>query len=80
MIEGLCKEVEKRMSNVGVRGMKVTLKVKQRKSGAPPPPKYLGHGSCHNLSKSVDVRTKEATRNWEILFRCRNGLVPRAES
>lgn len=48
--------------------MKVTLKVKQRKSGAPPPPKYLGHGSCHNLSKSVDVRTKEATRNWKSFF------------
>ena len=68
MMEGLCKEVEKRMTNVGVKGMKVTLKVKQRKDGAPPPPKYLGHGSCHNLSKSVEVRSKEVTRNWKAFF------------
>ena len=69
MMEGLCKEVEKRMENVGVKGFKVTLKLKQRKSGAPPPPKYLGHGSCHNLSKRVEVRTKEATRNWKYFFK-----------
>lgn len=67
-MEGLCKEVEKRMTGIGVRGLKVTLKVKQRKTGAPPPPKYLGHGSCHNLSKSAEVRTREATRNWKAFY------------
>ena len=55
MIEGLCKEVQKRMENEGVKGTKVTLKVKQRKEGAKPPPKFLGHGSCHNVSKSLDA-------------------------
>lgn len=55
MIDGLAREVEKRMLQVGVKGVKVTLKVKQRKEGAPPPPKFLGHGSCHNLSKSSDT-------------------------
>jgi impB/mucB/samB family C-terminal domain len=64
MIIGLCKEVEKRMTHVGARGAKVTLKVKQRKQGAPPPPKFLGHGSCHHLSKSRDTRNSEATRDW----------------
>jgi impB/mucB/samB family C-terminal domain len=64
MIEGLCKEVEKRMTHVGVTGSKVTLKVKQRKAGAPPPPKFLGHGKCHNLSKSTDTKTGEITRDW----------------
>jgi impB/mucB/samB family C-terminal domain len=68
MIEGLCKEVEGRMTNVGVKGVKVTLKVKQRKSNAPPPPKYLGHGSCHNLSKSVEVRHGKATRDWKRFY------------
>lgn len=63
MITGLCREVEKRMINVGVRGSKVTLKVKQRKQGARPPPKFLGHGSCHNLSKSRDVTGGRATRD-----------------
>jgi DNA repair protein REV1 len=55
MMQGLAKEVEKRMVTVGVCGSKVTLKVKQRKADAPPPPKFLGHGSCHNLSKSLDL-------------------------
>jgi impB/mucB/samB family C-terminal domain len=66
MIIGLCKEVEKRMTHVGARGSKVTLKVKQRKQGAPPPPKFLGHGSCHHLSKSRDTKN-EATRDWARL-------------
>jgi impB/mucB/samB family C-terminal domain len=68
MIEGLCKEVEKRMTNVAVKGIKVTLKVKQRKAGAPPPPKYLGHGSCHNLSKSNEVKSGVATRDWNCFY------------
>lgn len=68
MIEGLCKEVEKRMVNVGVKGVKVTLKVKQRKEGAPPPPKFLGHGSCYNLSKSLDTRNGKETRDWERFY------------
>lgn len=56
------------MGNVGVTGVKVTLKVKQRKEGAPPPSKFIGHGSCHNLSKSRDVGTGGATRDWKIFF------------
>ena len=43
------------MKGVGVKGLKVTLKVKKRKPNAPPPPKFLGHGSCFNLSKSLDA-------------------------
>jgi impB/mucB/samB family C-terminal domain len=65
MIEGLAREVEKRMGHVAVRGSKVTLKIKQRKKGAPPPPKFLGHGSCHNLSKSLDA--SKPTREWSDL-------------
>jgi hypothetical protein len=68
MVEGLCKEVERRMFNIGLKGAKVTLKVKQRKEGAPPPPKFLGHGSCHNLSKSHDTRNGTATRDWKLLY------------
>ena len=55
MIKGLAREVETRMEDVGVKGSKVTLKVKQRKPNARPPPKFLGHGSCFNLSKSIDA-------------------------
>jgi len=57
MIVGLAKEVEKRMNAVGVKGAKVTLKLKQRKPNAPPPPKFLGHGSCFNISKSMDINS-----------------------
>ena len=56
MIQGLAKEVEKRMDAAGVKGTKVTLKVKQRKPDAPPPPNYLGSGSCFNVSRSQDTR------------------------
>ena len=66
MVEGLCREVEHRMSNVAVKGSKITLKVKQRKENAPPPPKFLGHGSCHNLSKSQDIGNGP-TREWKYL-------------
>ena len=66
MIEGLAKEIEKRMEGVGVRGSRVTLKLKQRKANAKAPPKFLGHGSCHNLSKSLDV-SAGPTRDWKVI-------------
>ena len=55
MIRGLAEEVERRMESAGILGKTVTIRVKQRKEGAPPPPKFLGHGSCHNLSKSITI-------------------------
>ena len=55
MIEGLAKEVERRMDLVGVKGTAVTLKVKQRLENAPAPHKFLGHGICRNLSKSRNL-------------------------
>ena len=70
MMKGLAKEVEKRMSNVGVKGSKITLKLKQRKEGAPPPPKFLGHGSCHNLSRCCEIPSGTATRESGILYSC----------
>jgi len=69
MLEGLAQEVARRMESVAVRGTKVTLKVKQRKSGAPPPPKFLGHGSCYNLSRSLDTPDGSATRDWKVMYR-----------
>ena len=55
MIQGLAREVSRRMELVGVLGTKLTLKVKQRQQNAPPPPKFLGHGKCNNLSKGADL-------------------------
>jgi len=67
MVAGLCKEVENRMGHVGVKGLRITLQVKQRKPRAGPPPKLLGHGLCHNLSKSADLTNSQPTRNWEMM-------------
>jgi hypothetical protein len=58
------------MVHVGVTGSKVTLKLKQRKAGAPPPPKFLGHGSCHNLSKSCDTPNCTATSDHAVISKC----------
>jgi hypothetical protein len=67
MIEGLAKEIQKRMESVGVKGSHVTLKVKQRKQGAKPPPKFLGHGSCHNLSKGADTAGCTPIQDWNTI-------------
>ena len=68
-MEGLAKEVEKRMEGISMKGKKLTLKIKQRKKGARNPPKFLGHGSCHNLSKSISIPGNVATRDAKIFKR-----------
>jgi hypothetical protein len=55
------------MEGVGVTSRHVTLKLKRRKNGAKPPPKFLGHGSCHNLSKGMGVPGSIATRDTNII-------------
>jgi impB/mucB/samB family C-terminal domain len=67
MIAGLAKEVEKRMTNVGVKGSQITLKIKQRKPDAGPPPKFLGHGKCFNLSRSQTTPGSISTREGKII-------------
>jgi hypothetical protein len=39
----------------GLRGRCITLKVKRRQEGAPEPAKFLGHGWCDNLSRSITL-------------------------
>lgn len=41
------------MKDAHVRGKAITLKIKRRKQGAPNAAKFLGHGPCDNLSRSV---------------------------
>ena len=67
MLEGLARELERRMEHVGVKGSKVTLKTKQKKKGAGPAHKFLGHGSCHNLSRSTDTPDVTLTRDSKII-------------
>ena len=69
MIQGLAKEIQKRMEAVSVRGSRVTLKLKQRKANAGAPPKFLGHGSCHSLSRSMDTPGGTPNNDWQEIFR-----------
>ena len=39
----------------GVRGRSISLKLKRRKTNAPDPPKFMGHGDCDNMSRSVTL-------------------------
>mmetsp|Transcript_10273 Transcript_10273/g.25802 ORF Transcript_10273/g.25802 Transcript_10273/m.25802 type:complete len:614 (-) Transcript_10273:73-1914(-) len=65
-MEGLAKEVQKRMEGISMKGKKLTLKIKQRKENASNRHKWLGHGSCHNLSKSIAIPGNSATRDSKI--------------
>ena len=64
MMDGLAKEVEKRMAAAEIRGSKITLKIMKSKDATKVPGKFLGHGSCHSLSKCSDI---ELTRDKIIL-------------
>lgn len=55
-IEQLSEEVEKRLHEAGVQGRAVTLKLKVRQKDAPlNPAKFMGHGMCDNVTKSVQL-------------------------
>ena len=54
----LSKELEKRMGRENVTGSLVTIKLKQRSEDASlEPVKYMGHGICDNISKSLNIAT-----------------------
>ncbi|GFH46551.1 hypothetical protein CTEN210_03025 [Chaetoceros tenuissimus] len=67
MIQGLAKEVEKRMTNTGYLGTHLVLKVKLRKEGAGRPGKHLGHGKCNDHSKSCYLPGRYPTRDAGII-------------
>lgn len=55
MLNGLSKELEKRMTSIAVRGSKLILKLMKSKEPKKMPGKFLGHGLCEHLSKSMDI-------------------------
>ena len=69
MIRGLASEVERRMEEAAVKGKHITLKIKKRKEGEGEAFKFLGHGRCHNLSKSCDINGAVAIRDCETITR-----------
>ncbi|KAK9867787.1 hypothetical protein WJX84_002274 [Apatococcus fuscideae] len=54
-LTGLAGELCTRLTSAGVQGRTITLKLKRRKENAPEPPKFMGHGICDNMSRSVTV-------------------------
>ncbi|KLU87639.1 DNA polymerase IV [Magnaporthiopsis poae ATCC 64411] len=53
-VMNLCKELERRLINEGVKGKSFTMKIMRRTADAPlDPPKHLGHGKCDTFNKSV---------------------------
>ncbi|EIE26541.1 DNA/RNA polymerase, partial [Coccomyxa subellipsoidea C-169] len=61
-VDELAGELADRMLKAGVKGRTLTLKVKRKKSGAPEPIKFLGHGICDNHSRSVTMPRFVGTR------------------
>ncbi|GAX76094.1 hypothetical protein CEUSTIGMA_g3537.t1 [Chlamydomonas eustigma] len=57
LLASLAVEVSARLKAAGVRGRAITLKLKRRQAGAPEPKKFLGHGWCDDISRSMTVST-----------------------
>lgn len=65
-VRNLCKELERRLLNEGVKGKQLTMKIMRRAADAPlDPPKHLGHGKCDTFNKSVLFGV--ATNNAEFI-------------
>lgn len=64
-VMNLCKELEKRLLNEGVKGANLTMKIMRRALDAPlDPAKHLGHGKCDTFNKSTvfGVATHDAEK------------------
>jgi DNA repair protein REV1 len=55
LLQELCTEVATRLAAANTRGRTITLKLKRRQTNAPEPHKFMGHGACDNLSRSVTL-------------------------
>ncbi|KAI5064723.1 hypothetical protein GOP47_0019418 [Adiantum capillus-veneris] len=63
----LCEEVSERLQNTLVAGRTFTIKIKRRKEGAAEPQKFMGCGTCDNLSKSITLGC--ATNSVHVMLR-----------
>ncbi|KAG8201801.1 hypothetical protein JTE90_027284 [Oedothorax gibbosus] len=65
-INDLSVEVHNRLQSIGSKGKSLTLKLMVRKSDAPmETAKFMGHGVCDHLSKSVSL--KSATDSFKVI-------------
>ncbi|EKD15524.1 uncharacterized protein L3040_009147 [Drepanopeziza brunnea f. sp. 'multigermtubi'] len=64
----LCKELQRRLINEGVKGRQFTMKIMRKSADAPmDPPKNLGHGKCDTFNKSIVLGV--ATNSAEVIGR-----------
>ncbi|KAH6558045.1 hypothetical protein KP509_1Z081200 [Ceratopteris richardii] len=66
-LTSLCEEVSGRLQEAFLIGRTLTLKIKKRKEGAREPEKFMGCGSCDNLSKSITLGC--ATNDAQVMLR-----------
>ncbi|KAK4239799.1 hypothetical protein C8A03DRAFT_32074 [Achaetomium macrosporum] len=65
-VRNLCRELERRLLNEGVRGRNLTMKIMRRALDAPlDPAKHLGHGKCDTFTKSMSFGV--ATNDGEVI-------------
>ncbi|KAK4105466.1 DNA repair protein [Parathielavia hyrcaniae] len=65
-VGNLCKELERRLLNEGVKGKNLTMKTMRRALDAPlDPAKHLGHGKCDTFTKSIAFGV--ATNDGEVI-------------
>ncbi|XP_071944441.1 DNA repair protein REV1-like [Antedon mediterranea] len=68
------EEVHRRLLKISMKGKLITLKMKVRKPGAPKESsKFLGHGICNNVAKSVNLA--QATNDLNVLKEVVLGLL-----
>ena len=62
----IAQQVGDRLTQLGMRGSSVTLKIKKRREGAQEPRKFLGMGICDSLTRSAAVdRVQSAVSIFE---------------
>ena len=54
-LRSIAQQVGDRLTQLGMRGSSVTLKIKRRREGAQEPRKFLGMGICDSLTRSAAV-------------------------
>lgn len=82
LLQNLAKELQCRAEEAGVSGTQITLKMKLRKKSASrETKKYLGHGVCDNVSRSMALlqATRKASECSRLAVKLLRQVGPAAE-
>ena len=73
-VHNLCKELERRLLNEGVKGKQLTMKIMRRAMDAPlDPAKHLGHGKCDTFNRATTFGV--STNSCEIIGKEAVGIL-----